>query len=113
MSDANNVWDNLNTAVVISDADFNVTYANKRAFDLFDELSIVGLEVGGNMHNCHQPETMVKLKALYQAFADKKLTINHMVQESPIGTITIVNAPFFEGDKFAGVVEMVFEKSLA
>ena len=113
MSDTTNVWDNLNTAVVVSDPDFNVTYVNKRAFDLFDELGIVGLKVGRNMHGCHKPETMVILKSLYQDFADKKIKINHMVQESPIGPITIVNAPFFEGDKLAGVVEMVFEKSLA
>jgi len=113
MSDASKVWENLNTAVVVSDADFNVTYANKRAFELFDELKIPGLEVGKNMAACHKPETMVKMKQIYQDFADKKIKVNHLTMDGPEGTLTIVNVPFYAGDALAGVVEMVFESSLA
>jgi len=113
MSDVNKVWDNLNTCVVVSDPDFNVTYANKRAYELFDELKIAGLEVGKNMAACHKPETMVKLKAIYQDFADKKSKINYLTMDGPEGTLTIVNVPFFVGGALGGVVEMVFEGSLA
>jgi hypothetical protein len=113
MSVANMAWDNLNTAVVISDTEFNVTYANQRAFSLFDELKIAGLEVGKNMAACHQPETMVKLKGIYQDFAAKKIKINHLTMDGPEGLLTIVNVPFYAGDALAGVVEMVFEGSLA
>lgn len=113
MSDITNVWDNLNTAVIVSDPDFNVTYANQRAFDLFDEIGIVGLKVGSNMHGCHKPETMVTLKGIYQDFADKKIKTNHLTMDGPQGTLTIVNVPFFDGDALGGVVEMVFENSLA
>jgi hypothetical protein len=113
MSDCSKAWDNLNTAVVVSDPEFNVTYANKRAYALFDELKIAGLEVGKNMAACHKPETMVKLKSIYQAFAEKKSKINYLTMDGPEGTLTIVNVPFFEGDALGGVVEMVFEGSLA
>lgn len=113
MSEINQAWENLNTAVVVSDPDFNVTYANKRAYELFDELEIAGLEVGKNMAGCHQPETMVKLKAIYKDFADKKIKINHLTMDGPEGTLTIVNVPFYNGDALGGVVEMVFEGSLA
>jgi len=113
MSDGNKVWDNLNTAVVVSDPDFNVTYANKRAYELFDELKIAGLEVGKNMAACHKPETMVKLKSIYQDFADKKIKTNHLTMDGPEGTLTIVNVPFYVGEALGGVVEMVFENALA
>ena len=113
MSAVNEAWDNLNTAVVVSDAEFNVTYANQRAYELFDELKIPGLEVGKNMAACHKPETMLKLKSIYQDFADKKIKINHLTMDGPNGVLTIVNVPFFAGDVLTGVVEMVFEGSLA
>ena len=33
--------------------------------------------------------------------------------ESPDGILTLVIVPFYEGDTFAGAVELVFEGSLA
>lgn len=113
MGDVNKVWDNLNTAVVVSDPEFNVIYANQRAYSLFDELKIAGLEVGKNMAACHKPETMVKMKGIYQDFADKKIKINHLTMDGPEGTLTIVNIPFYNGDALGGVMELVFEGSLA
>ncbi len=113
MSECTMVWDNLNTAVVVSDPGFVVTYANKRAYELFDELKIAGLEVGKNMAGCHKPETMVKLKGIYEDFAAKKIKVNYLTMDGPEGTLTIVNVPFYNGDALGGVVEMVFESSLA
>lgn len=113
MSDVSQVWENLNTALIVSDPDFKVTYANKRAYTLFAELDIAGLEVGKNMAGCHKPETMQKLKGIYQDFADKKIKINYLTMDGPEGTLTIVNVPFYNGDTLGGVVEMVFEGSLA
>ncbi|UFS72219.1 hypothetical protein LPW11_08495 [Geomonas sp. RF6] len=107
------VWENLNTAVIVSDPSFNVTFANKRAFSLFNELNIPGLEVGKNMAGCHKPETMEKLKGIYQDFADKKIKINYLTMPVENGIITVVNVPFYDGEALGGVVEMVFEGSLA
>jgi hypothetical protein len=113
MSDITNTWENLNTAVVVSDPDFNVTYVNKRGYEIFAALEIPGLKVGMNMANCHKPETMKKLKGIYQAFAEKKIKIHHYTADGPEGTLTIVAVPFFNGEALGGVVEMVFEGSLA
>lgn len=88
MSDVTTVWENLNTAVIVSDTDFNVTYANQRAYSLFSELKIAGLEVGKNMAACHQVATMEKLKSIYQNFAAKKIKINHLTMDGPEGTLT-------------------------
>lgn len=114
MIDMSNTWENLNTALIVSDPDFNVTYANQRAYSLFDELKIAGLEVGKNMASCHQAATMVKLKTIYQDFAAKKIKINHLTMDGPEGKLTIVNVPFYNaGGELGGVVEMVFEGPLA
>ena len=113
MDNVNKTWDNLSTAVVVSDPDFNVTYANQRAYEIFGELKIPGLEVGKNMAGCHKPETMQKLKGIYQAFADKKMKLHYYTADGPEGTLTIVAVPFYEGDALGGVVEMVFEGGLA
>ncbi len=113
MTDTCQVWENLNTALIVSDPQFNVTYANQRAHELFAELKIAGLEVGKNMAGCHKPETMEKLKTIYQDFADHKIKINYLTMDGPEGTLTIVNVPFYNGDILGGVVEMVFEGSLA
>lgn len=114
MCDVSKVWTNLNTAVIVSDPDFNVTYANKRAYSLFEELKIAGLEVGKNMAACHQVATMEKLKTIYQDFASKKIKVNHLTMDGPEGTLTIVNVPFYnDKGELGGVVEMVFEGALA
>lgn len=113
MSDVSNAWENLNTGVVVSDPDFNITYVNKRGYGIFDELGIPGLEVGKNMAACHKPETVEKLKVIYKEFADKKKKIHYYTADGPEGTLTIVAVPFYEGDALGGVVEMVFEGGLA
>ena len=65
------------------------------------------------MAACHKPETMVKLKSIYKDFADQKSRINYLTMDGPEGTLTIVNVPFYDGAALGGVVEMVFEGSLA
>ena len=113
MADAVKMFDNLKAAIVASDANFNVLYANPRCKQLFKAL--LGMEdfVGKNMSACHQPETMVKLKALYEEYREKKRTLDYYTMDVPEGKLTIVNVPFYEGDRFEGVVEFVFEGSLA
>jgi PAS domain-containing protein len=113
MSDASKVWDNLNTAVVVSDPDFNVTYVNQRAFEMFELLKIPGLRVGMNMADCHKPQTVEKLKGIYKAFAEKKIKLHYYTADGPEGTLTIVAVPFYDGDALGGVVELVIEGSLA
>jgi PAS domain-containing protein len=113
MSYVTKVWDNLNTAVVVSDPDFNVTYVNQRAYEMFELLEIPGLRVGMNMAECHKPQTVEKLKGIYKAFADKKIKLHYYTADGPEGTLTIVAMPFYNGDILGGVVELVVEGGLA
>lgn len=113
MSEINQAWDNLNTCIVVSDFDFNVIYANQRAYEMFELLEIPGLKVGMNMKECHKPETIVKLEGIYRAFAEKKIKFHYYIADGPKGPLTIVAMPFYNSGALGGVVELVVEGSLA
>lgn len=104
---------NLKVAMVASDADFNIIYVNKRGEEIFKQLLNAEDLVGKNMAGCHKPETMEKLKGLYQAYREKKLNLDYYTMDIPGGKLTIVNVPFYEAGEFSGVVEYIFESSLA
>lgn len=113
MDNYGKLLDNLSTAVVASDSAFNVLYANAKCKQLFKELLNMENFVGKNMESCHKPETMEKLKTLYQAYREKKRKLDYYTMEVPDGILTIVNVPFYDGDTFSGVMEFIFEGSLA
>ena len=69
--------------------------------------------VGKNMRECHQPETIEKISALYEEYRERKKSLSYYTMDIPDGTATIVNVPVYDGDKFTGCVEFVFESSLA
>ncbi len=107
------MFENLNTAVVACDADFKVTYANEKCKQRFKaRLDMEGF-VGNHMGDCHKPETMEKLEKLFSEYKEKKKNLDYYTVDIPDGKLTIVNVPFYEGDTFAGVVEFIFEGSLA
>ena len=112
MMDFTNACANLNTAIVISDCDFNITHVNQRAYEMFKTLEIEGLEVGRNMAECHKPETVEKLKKIYKSFSEKKIKLHYYTSEGPEGILTIVAVPFYNGDVMGGVVEFIFEGGL-
>jgi hypothetical protein len=105
--------DRLNTAMVWCDTDFNVMGANPRCKQLFKDMLKVEDFVGRNMSECHKPETMVKLKQLFEEYREKKRKLDYYTMDTPDGKLTIVNVPFYDGDTFAGVTEFIFEGSLA
>jgi PAS domain S-box-containing protein len=107
------VFDNVEVAIVVSDHDFNIIYANDRCKKVFRELFETENFVGKNMRECHKPETMEKLETLYREFRNRRRSSDHFTIEIPGGKATIVNVPFYDGDAFGGVVEFVFERSLA
>ena len=113
MVDVEKIMDNVQVAIVVSDPDFNVIYANDRCKLIFKELLKEEGFDGNNMASCHKPETMEKLKVLYDEYREKSRALDYYTMEIPGGKATIVNVPFYEGDRFAGVVEYVFESSLA
>ena len=90
-----------------------VTYANEKCKQMFKaKLDMEGF-VGNHMGDCHKPETMEKLEKLFAEYKEKKRNLDYYTRDIPDGKLTIVNVPFYEGDTFAGVVEFVFEGSLA
>ena len=105
--------DKLNTAVVACDPDFNVTYANPKCKQVFKELLNMENFVGTNMAACHKPETMEKLKKMFQEYKDHKRKLDYYTMDVPDGKLTIVNVPYYDGNTLAGVVEFIFEGSLA
>ncbi len=113
MVDVKRIMDNVRVAIVVSDPDFNVIYANDRCKLIFKELLKEEDFVGRNMASCHKPETMEKLKVLYEEYRQKSRALDYYTMDVPGGKATIVNVPFYVDDEFAGVVEYVFESSLA
>ncbi|MBW2203543.1 MAG: PAS domain-containing protein [Deltaproteobacteria bacterium] len=104
MGSVEQMFENLNTAVAACDADFKITYANPLQMENF---------VGNHMADCHKPETMEKLEGLFAEYKEKKKNLDYYTIDIPDGKLTVVNVPFYEGDTFAGVVEFIFEGSLA
>lgn len=113
MADLNKIFDNVKVAIVVSDPDLNVTYANKRCKEVFKALLNQEDFVGKSMKECHQPETIVKISALYEEFREKKTSLSYYTMDIPDGKATIVAIPVYDGDDFTGCVEFVFESSLA
>jgi len=113
MKDLSRIFDNVQVAIVVADADTKIIYANDRCKKIFKELLNAENFVGKSMNECHQPETVEKLRRLFQDYREKKRALDYYVMDIPEGKATIVNVPFYEGDVFSGVVEFVFESSLA
>jgi transcriptional regulator with PAS, ATPase and Fis domain len=112
MTDVTKIMENLNTAMVACDTDFKVLYANERCKEVFRDLLKIENFVGNNMVDCHKPETMDKLKVLFEEYKQKTRKLDYYTMETPDGLLTIVNVPFYEDGTFAGVVEYIFEGAL-
>lgn len=108
----NSMFDSLKVGMVASDADFKIVYVNKRGAELFKALLNVEDLVGKSLQECHKPETIEKLKILYQEFREQKKLLHYYVMDGPGGKATIVQVPFCDGDEFAGAVELIFESAL-
>jgi transcriptional regulator with PAS, ATPase and Fis domain len=106
------MMENLNTAMVACDADFNVLYANEKCKQLFKDLLKMENFVGNNMAECHKPETMAKLNILFEDYKQKARKLDYYTMKTPDGILTIVNVPFYNDGTFGGVVEFIFEGGL-
>ena len=105
--------ENLEVAIVASDAHFNVIYANEKCRQIFKNLLNMENFVGRPMAECHKPETMEKLRKLYSDYQNRSRALDYYTMDIPGGKATIVNIPFYQKNVFAGVVEFIFESSLA
>jgi PAS domain S-box-containing protein len=106
------IMENLNAAMVACDADFKILYANEKCKNMFKELLKMEDFVGNNMGECHKPETMDKLKVLFEEYKKKTRKLYYYTVETPDTTLTLVNVPYYNGDTFGGAVEFIFESAL-
>jgi len=113
MGSVEQMFENLNTAVVACNADFKITYANPKYKGMSKAMLQMENLVGKHMADCHKPETMEKIEGLFAEYKEKKRNLYHYTMDIPDGKLTLVIAPFYEGDTFAGAVEFIFEGSLA
>lgn len=110
--DLQSMVDSLKVGLTATDANFKITYINERGKELFKALLNADDLVGKNVQECHKPETKEKLINLYQEFREKKKSLNYYVMDVPNGKATVVQAPFYNGEEFAGVFEFIFESAL-
>ena len=113
MIDLVKMFDSVEVAIVASDPDFKIIYMNHRAKKMFKEQYNKEYLVGTSMTECHKPETMEKITKLFQEFRNREKTSSYYVGDITGGKETVVQVPFYNGDKLAGVVEFNFEGTLA
>jgi len=95
----------LEVAIVGSDADMNVIYANGKGRKM-------GNLVGKNLTEFHKPERIGVIEGLFKALRNREKKLDHYKTDTPNGKITVVQFPFYENDEFAGVVEFIAESAL-
>lgn len=108
------IIENLKVGAVAADINFNIIYINKSGKELSKLKGVADPEnlVGSNIQKCHRPETNEKLESIFQEYREKKRSLYYYVVDLPVGKVTVVNTPFYDGDELAGVVEFIFEGAL-
>ena len=113
MIDLVKMFDTVEVAIVASDTDLNIVYTNARSKQLFkDQLNQENL-VGRSLTECHKPATVEKIKKLFQEFRNKEKALDYYVMDISGGKATVVQVPFYNGGDLTGVMEFIFESSLA
>lgn len=107
------MFENINVAILASDSNFKVIYQNEKCRQLLNEAFNRSDYIGADLSECHKPETTEKVKKYFEEYEEKKRLLDYYVMDEPDNKITVVNVPFYDGGEFAGVVEFIFESSLA
>ena len=68
MGSVEQMFENLNTAVVACNADFKITYANPKYKGMSKAMLQMENLVGKHMADCHKPETMEKIEGLFAEY---------------------------------------------
>ncbi len=106
------MFDHLNVAILASDENYTIIYQNEKCRSLFKKVFNKSDYIGSNLNDCHSAETVDKVKGYYSDYKNKTRQLDYYTIEEPDGKVTIVNVPFYEGDKFKGVVEFIYECAL-
>jgi len=106
------MYENLNFAIMASDADFKVIYQNNKCKQLFGKVFGRADYSGSDLTECHSDGATRKVKDYFEQYKTKTLQLDHYVIDEPTGRVTVVNVPFYDGETFKGVVEFIFESAL-
>ena len=109
-----NMFKNLSAAIVAADADYKVIYQNEKCRQVFELAFGTSDYIGRSILDLHKAETIEMIKSHYQEYHNKTRNLYHYVMDNPNSKVTIVNCPFYNDEgEFAGVVEFIFDSSLA
>jgi PAS domain S-box-containing protein len=110
--DITKMFENLNAAIVASDADSKIIYQNKKCRELFKDVFNREDYIGADLSECHTPEATAKVKKYFNEYREKTRDLDYYVMDEPDGKITVVNVPVYDGEEFSGIVEFIFDGSL-
>jgi hypothetical protein len=113
MDDIARMFENLNVAILASDAHFKVIYQNVKCRQLFEEELHRADYIGADLSECHKIEATERIKGYFNEYREKKRLLDYYVMDESDHKTTVVNIPFYDKNEFAGVVEFIFESSLA
>jgi len=113
MIDLVKMFDTVEVAIVASDADLNIVYANARCTKIFKGQSNQESLVGRSLTECHKPATVDKIRKIFHQFRNREKVLDYYIMDIPGGKATVVQIPFYDGGDFAGVMEFIFESTLA
>jgi hypothetical protein len=107
------MFENIEVAILASDAHFKVIYQNKKCRQLFKKELNRADYIGVDLSECHKTKGTEKIKGYFREYKKKTRHLDYYVMDESNNKITVVNIPFYDENEFAGVVEFIFESSLA
>ena len=113
MIDIPKMFEGLNVAIVAADADYKVIFQNEKFRKLFERVYGRSDYIGSDIREFHKAETNEKIESYFEEYTEQKRNLNYYVRDTPGGKITVVNVPFYDAGEFGGVVEFIYESSLA
>lgn len=77
--DITKMFENLNAAIVASNADFKVIYQNRKCRELFKEVFNREDYTGADLSECHTQETTDKAKKYFNEYREKTRDLDYYV----------------------------------
>ena len=105
--DYKSMLDHLGAAVVATDPEGVIVYLNRAGERVFAKYGDPEKLVGRNLSECHKPETMIRIRNMYDAFKNGDKQPGIYLREDEKGKRTIVHVPIHDGDDLTGVMEII------
>jgi len=109
------MFDNVGVSIAVIDENMNMIYINKRGNWFYKHVFGAENLLGKNVESCHAPKNVENIKKLMQEFKDKKKSLSFFGVPLDIiegGHLKVFHLPYFQNDKFIGIIEINIESSL-